>query len=379
MRVLIASPPFSCGASLVLNMFFELGYRVEFDDVGYWNKDGGRWSLSPEGGAHMSELSLWMSRNRREHYEFDESVTFRVSHRLHQLAHDWDAIVYVARDPIDAIYSHYRRIAPTTGLEASEEKFQEFFERPMFFNHLPYELFISPPLHFGFHAEIFSAVEECPVHVLRLEDLKRGAYGPAINACEALGLSRSKEQIISAIEASQPSQLSSLRDVDGRSRPSGAIPGEWAQRMTRAEHDALLTHPTLAGFCHRHGYLDGVPAGCERQEAPFAILGPVMHNDLGTIEDYGTFPNGLSVDIEKLEDVRRAQACVVIADSVIPERNAKWINLYRTLADLVWSSAEDRSIQRLVDFAALLSGRDITALLMIAARQRFEMNLRTRC
>jgi hypothetical protein len=208
-RILVASPIEPSGASWLLNCFLELGIRVDHKPVTdrIWRgsapaaepgrmwmaADDGRFSLNPKAGVLMKFLP---SLARRDTFRFRGDVSVGYVQDLPPRDIGGDARILFVRDPRDALYSSFRRIAP--GLD-----FAEFLRFP------------NPVTLLGRcqHWTLFAAswLQMPGIHVTRFEDYKRDAQATLRAVLSGLDLTYGESEIA---EAARLSSFEQARDAE---------------------------------------------------------------------------------------------------------------------------------------------------------------------
>ena len=217
-RILVASPVEPSGGSWLLNCLLELGIKVGHkpfvDNV--WRgshprpdanhiwiaKDGG-FELNPKAASLTTFLPILARQTR---FFFRDDVEVEYVQDFPARTPDDRSVVLIVRDPRDALYSMYRRVAP--GLS-----FEEFLRFPN-----PATL-LDRPAHWTLFVACWLA---CPdLHVVRFEDYKRDAEATLRRALAALDLHYDDARIADALHQSS---FEKAREAEARFRER--VPGE---------------------------------------------------------------------------------------------------------------------------------------------------------
>ena len=198
-RIVIASPGEPSGGSWLINCFLELGIKVGHkpfvDNVWrgshpalppdhIWQPVGGRHVINPKARSLAKFLP---SIGREDSFAFRDDVEIDYVQDLPLRDGDDRPVLLIARDPRDALYSHYRRVAP-------ELTFEQHIRFPN-----PLTL-LDRATHW---ALFFSAWLDRPdVHVVRFEDYKQDARATLVAALASVDLRFADDRIDTAIENS---------------------------------------------------------------------------------------------------------------------------------------------------------------------------------
>ncbi|WP_396268283.1 hypothetical protein [Ideonella sp.] len=267
----IASPCFSCGVTLVIDMLLLLGVRVDFINHStraphpYWRQRAdGRWELSAAGKGHFGFHSKLAS--KQESFDFPEGRAVLIGHNpamVRYLAPSTRAVM-VVRDPVDAIYSWQRR----QNVAASGITFEEYLQQVLYFNvHKPYGIFQSTPLELYalFCAFWLSAAGEC--HVMGYEDFKAGPE-PFVDLMAYLGVPVAAAEVHAAFARVESGSEAPARIEQYQLCNLKGQPREWTQRMAASEHAALLAGPLKQAVYGLLGYSSHATDWAAATQAP---------------------------------------------------------------------------------------------------------------
>lgn len=198
-RILVASPVEPSGGSWLLNCLLELGVKVGHkpfvDNVWrgsnppppadhIWTEVDGRHEFNPKAEMLVKFLP---SVGRRKSFAFRGDVEVEYVQDFPPPRFDERPLVLIVRDPRDAIYSMYRRVAP-------ELSFEEFCRFPN-----PATL-LDRAAHWALHVAAW--LDHPNVRIVRLEDYKRDAEATLRSVVEPLDLGCGDAEIDAALRFS---------------------------------------------------------------------------------------------------------------------------------------------------------------------------------
>lgn len=255
-RIILASPREPCGATWLINCLLVLGiktYRVGPEGQEMWVKDSQGWQLD----SRENILKQWLPvLSQQEYFEFSDRVEVQWLHEWPTDA-DWHhRVLYFIRDPRDAMYSRYRR-------EGASLPFNDYLAFPDAFS------LLGKIDHWRTFNESWMAHPN--LKVVRFEDYKADALQVLRQTVEWIGLNRSEEELINAVDNSsfekaaqaerQYLKASGTTQVINRA----GKPGEWHSLSDEAQAMTEIS-TRCASVLHHFGY-----------EAPLATENSMGH------------------------------------------------------------------------------------------------------
>ena len=199
--ITIASPGVS-GVGWVVNILLELGIKTEthsHKETDWIERDG---KYYPGTYARMRYMMPVLG--RYDGFEFQKGVHVRWDHILPHPGLMKDKVILVVRDPRDSIYSFYRR---STSLH--DLSYEEFLNWPN------YITLCKESESWAFYFFLWLSCTEN--HVVKFEDLKSTPVQTISSALAYMGIERSQDEIVRAVEACSFEKASS----DERQRRGG--------------------------------------------------------------------------------------------------------------------------------------------------------------
>lgn len=243
-RIILASPREPCGATWLINCLLVLGiktYRVGPEGQEMWVKGLQGWQLDPRENI----LKQWLPvLSQREHFEFCDQLEVQWLHEWPTDA-DWNhRVLYFIRDPRDAMYSRYRR-------EGASLPFIDYLAFPDAFS------LLEKIDHWRAFNETWMAHPN--LKVVRFEDYKADALQLLRQVVEWIGLSRSENELINAVENSSfetaaQAEREYLKIVGSTQVINRAgKSGEWHSLIGEAQAMAEIS-TRCASVLHHFGY-----------------------------------------------------------------------------------------------------------------------------
>jgi hypothetical protein len=272
-KIVLVSPCFSCGLGLVFDLFLALDMRLEClkndlystkisnkrfnivkNDV-YWEKlPNGKYNLTNRGFFHLRNHSKLVF--AKKNYQFKEDIFVLNEHNPRLILENNEKTLFVlmVRDPVDAVYSWHRRFK----MDDRGVDFNDYLSRIIYLNkHSPYSLFQLPPFElFSVFCALFLSLfaSKNSFHILKFEDLKVGNLESFKSCLDACGVINSSEKIIEAINLLNGLESNNSGEYNA-TNPSGKI-NEWKDRMSRQQHDKMLSSPLVKEIAGFFGYLE---------------------------------------------------------------------------------------------------------------------------
>jgi hypothetical protein len=243
-RIVLASPREPCGATWLINCLLVLGiktYRVGPGGQEMWVKGLQGWQLDPRENI----LKQWLPvLSQREHFEFGDQIEVQWLHEWPTDA-DWGhRVLYFIRDPRDAMYSRYRR-------EGASLPFVDYLAFPDAFS------LLGKIDHWRAFNETWIAHPN--LKVVRFEDYKADALQLLRQTVDWIGLSRSENELINAVENSSFEKAAQAErhylKIAGSTQVINRAgkPGEW--HSLSGETQAMAEISTrCASVLHHFGY-----------------------------------------------------------------------------------------------------------------------------
>lgn len=236
----IVSVPVPSGASWLGNVLLELNLRLTADRVG--------WSETPQGSRIASEAQraklIWHlpALRRRSHFRFAPGIEIFWDHRLDFCQYPGRKTLLYLRDPRDAAYSYYRRLAfeLPEAFADTEAGFLAWLRKPETWAQYFPGLFELPIAETQAYFNLFWLCYYRPEQLLtvRHEDAKRDPFGQLERILAFWGIERSRAEIERALEHSdikkamaQNRQLMAATGKNHLSHRRGAVE-EWRQSYT---------------------------------------------------------------------------------------------------------------------------------------------------
>lgn len=259
----VVSPQFPCGAAWLANALIEMGVHLR-DLWGYDTE--AEWCVEPDGrhryvATHLPWRQTLASLQVGRNYAFGEQVRPRFSHLFPWQFEPSAKLVYMVRDPRDALYSEWRRHQTNEGLGA-DVGFEEFVRRPFF----------GCPASFAdmlwLHLHCWAAMRDhlgSRMLVVRFEDWKRDPETALAAIARWMGVPGDASITGRAAAASDVQHLLAIQQqvaaegTDPRRFNRLGLPEEWRQIWRPEWFDTLGSHwqPLFRAF----GYTPPATAG----------------------------------------------------------------------------------------------------------------------
>lgn len=283
----IVSPQFPCGAAWLANAMLEL--NVPLHEL--WGFATAReWTHGPHGQSVYSAAGLpWRqtlaSLKLGRVFEFRNHIRPRFSH-----AYPWQIapcaqVVWMVRDPRDALFSEWRRQRHNGGLPAATE-FVEFLQTP--FDGGPISNVDMLWLHLRAWMAVMEQAED-QVYLLRFEDWKLDPVDSLRRVCEWAGVQAEPEALLRAAHASDVQHLLAIEkslhcaDPNARQFNRAGIAEEWRSTWDATWFCAMGAHwqPVLAklGYAPLSASSTSVPTFCLEDVLAWRGLGPSAQFD----------------------------------------------------------------------------------------------------
>ena len=241
----IVSPPMPCGVAWLINVLLELGVKTTHHGKEYHNNhwttdDGVNCKITPKAKDHL----LWHLPvlSKQDYFEFVPGKEIRWEHRLDFAVDHHRPTILFTRDGRDAVYSQYRRHHANN--MTFEEELCTKWSWPW---HFP-EMFSLPDaetwgLFNLFWLEMGKIV---PIYLVRFEDVKSNPVSVIKGVLSFIGVSRSDQEILRAIESSsfekskaQEHQTSLNLSEKTRENHRRGQPFEWKEHYTTEQMAAF--------------------------------------------------------------------------------------------------------------------------------------------
>lgn len=236
----IVSVPVPSGASWLGNVLLELNLRLTTDRAS--------WIETPQGSRLASDAQrdklIWHlpALQRRSHFHFDAEIEFFWEHRLDFCQYPGRKTLLYLRDPRDAAYSYYRRLAfeLPEAFADTEAGFLAWLRQPESWVQYFPGLFDLPIAETQAYFNLFWLCYYRPEQLLtvRHEDTKRDPLGQLERILAFCGIERSRAEMEQAIAQSdiktalaQNRQLMAETGKNHLTHRSGAVE-EWRQSYT---------------------------------------------------------------------------------------------------------------------------------------------------
>jgi hypothetical protein len=248
---ILVSPPFSCGAGLLIDLLLRLDLRVRPPAGEAWGEGPNGFSLSP--ALRSSYAMMAQSIAERELFQFSDRKSFMFEHRMDMAALPARARILLVRDPVDAVYSWHRR----WGFGDRHVPFDRYLQNiSLFPNHLPHGGLVAKPMEvFALFVLFWMLVDENLI-IVRFEDLKQNPVREVSRILAAIGAQRSEAEIAEAAHRSSFEMISaSSGDRSGWNQQNlRSHVYEWRERLDLAERRALTAAEPIASVCRMLSY-----------------------------------------------------------------------------------------------------------------------------
>lgn len=237
----VVSPPFSCGVAWLINALLYLDIRVTNSELepGHWEIAHGGFQMSEKASSHLKWHMPVL--HDRETFVFEEDKEVFWEHRLDFADNALRPTILFLRDPRDAIHSFYQRNY------ARNIDFVSYLKRPDEWPHHFPGLFQLPPIEtFAYFSWFWLAMGEVmPLKLIRFEDAKQSPVQVIRDVLRFLGLERTTEQILGAIDSSgfenAKRAMVSMEQATGREFKTvhRAQIGEWKEAYSFAARRSI--------------------------------------------------------------------------------------------------------------------------------------------
>lgn len=300
----LVSPPFSCGAGLVVDILLRLQIRVRPPGAMAWTAVEGGFAPSDALRTHYARHAP--SIVEQAVFAFPDRKSMVFEHRMDLAGLPARSHVMIVRDPVDAVFSWHRRWNTVRPDKVPFERYLRNFSA--FQYHLPHGALLATPLDTYALFVLFWALAADDVTVVRYEDLKTDPVPEVMRILETIGAERSEAAVAeaarrSAFDAVGPTarHLPEWSATNLRSRLY-----EWRERMSRDERAALTAHEPIASVCRLLSY--EAPEGDGDIFEHRSVCGMMLGAAIRALR--GHFPDGLS------EPAAYCAACAVPVTAV---------------------------------------------------------------
>lgn len=257
---ILVSPPFSCGAGLLIDILLRLEIRVTRPFGEYWHESPTGFvpndTLKHEYSAHSVHIG------ERNAFTFPDRKSACFEHRLDMATLPARAHILLVRDPVDAVFSWHRRFDfASRGLS-----FEAYLRNVSVFpHHLPYNALIATPLDLYAVFVAFWMLAAENLLIVRYEDLKQDPVREVSRILAAMGAGRPGADIAEAAHRSSFNMIRARGDINpfwSETNQRSQV-FEWRERMSPAARGVLTQTEPLAAVCRRLSYETASTAGEE--------------------------------------------------------------------------------------------------------------------
>jgi len=250
-NAIITSPCFSCGMGHILEMMLLLDVRV--DSFGpmhahHWEQKEDGWKLSEKGYSHYKLHSKFIKNGKIYKFKDESSVLIEHMPNMFHEARHYGKVILLVRDPVDAIYSWYRRKQYEDELLISFEQYLASIT--YFHHHSRFSLFQGTPMSvFAMYCAFWLGSSK-NVSVVRYEDLKSSATAWR-DFLLSINIHPSENEIVDAFKASNQH----VGDDDFRKVNHKGLLFEYKNRISDEQHDEILSKGIMAPIARALGYV----------------------------------------------------------------------------------------------------------------------------
>ena len=238
-----------------MDILFHLRIKTGHPIFSYWERADDNLSYKPTQLGYKNLSHHLSSFEEGKCYRFEDNLEVLCEHRfdLIQLHNPSTPVVLFVRDPIDAIFSWYRRCC----IEKHGLSFQQYLRRICFFNeHLPYQQLQVTPQHVYnlFILYWMSAVDN--ILLVRFEDIKSDPVLWVEKVLRHIDIERSSEEIAQASVSCSFENLSqSQQGIYWSESNKASTRYEWRNRMSDADYERLHSDTISKFVSTKLGYL----------------------------------------------------------------------------------------------------------------------------